>query len=198
MSEFDILKQEILDCRICKERFGFEPVPIFRGKKNAVIMQISQAPSIRVQECGLPFHDASGKKLKEEWYQISEECFYDEDLFYITSIGHCYPGKASSGDKKPPYECAKRWLNREMEIVDNDIYIVIGKIAASYLFPGSDFTSLVFHDQQLNHKPAYVLPHPSPLNRKWCKDHPEFDESRMPYIRYQMKQALQRATKNTP
>lgn len=67
-------------------------------------MQISQAPSIRVQECGLPFYDASGKKLKEEWYQISEECFYDEDLFYITSIGHCYPGKASSGDKIPPYE----------------------------------------------------------------------------------------------
>ncbi|MFR0985782.1 MAG: uracil-DNA glycosylase family protein [Frisingicoccus sp.] len=53
-------------------------------------MQISQAPSRTVHNTGKPFNDASGRRLRSEWYRISDETFYNPDNFYIVSIAHCY------------------------------------------------------------------------------------------------------------
>ena len=39
------------------------------------------------------------------------------------------------------------------------------------------------NDQVFNGKPAYVLPHPSPLNRRWFKTYPEFEAKRVKEIR---------------
>ena len=41
---FEQLKSEIVACRLCAERFGFEPHPILTGNAKSKIMQISQAP----------------------------------------------------------------------------------------------------------------------------------------------------------
>lgn len=116
---FEQLKRELCACRLCEGKFDHEPRAIFQGAQDANIMQISQAPSIHVHNSGLPFHDASGKKLRREWYQIDDAQFYDEHNFYIASMGHCYPGKGKQGDKKPPRICARTWLMRELDAVDN-------------------------------------------------------------------------------
>ncbi len=117
------LHKKILQCRLCQDAFGFEPRPIVLGNHNAKIMQISQAPSKSVHETGKPFHDASGKKLRREWYQISDEDFYNPNNFYITSMAHCYPGKApGGGDRRPPKICSKQWLLKEMELVMKFIF----------------------------------------------------------------------------
>ncbi len=178
--EYERLRQEILCCRSCRDEFGFEPRPVFQGNIGSRIMQIGQAPSRNVHQTGRPFDDASGRKLREEWYQISDSEFYNPDNFYIVSVARCFPGKApGGGDRRPPKRCAQKWLFREMELVDNALYILIGKYAADFFFPKKEFTSLVFGDQQLRGKPAFVLPHPSPLNVKWFLDHPEFDRRRV-------------------
>ncbi len=177
------LREEILSCRLCEEQFGFEPHPVFRGNANSKIMQISQAPSRTVHQTLKPFDDASGRKLRGEWYRIADEVFYDPDNFYITAIAHCYPGKSPhGGDRLPPKSCARRWLHQEMELVSNRIYLLVGGVAAGFFFPKEGFTSLVFGDHTINGKPAYVLPHPSPLNTKWLRDHPAFLQSRAPQI----------------
>lgn len=180
---FAQLKKELCACRLCADKFDHEPRAIFRGVQNARIMQISQAPSIHVHNSGLPFDDASGKKLRREWYQIEDAQFYDEHCFYITSMGHCYPGKGAQGDKKPPRICSRTWLHKEMDIIDNQLYILIGAMAAGELFPDKRFEELVFHDQLLRGKPALILPHPSPLNVRWMKEHPRFETERLPHIR---------------
>ena len=178
--QFELLKKDLLSCRLCEERFGFEPHPVLIGNENSKIMQIGQAPSRTVHQTLMPFTDASGKKLKYEWYRISDEVFYNPDNFYITSIGHCYPGKSpNGGDRLPPKYCAKKWLVKEVEAVNNKIFILIGGQAAGFFFPKENFTELVFRDLKLNGKPAYVLPHPSPLNIKWFKDNPAFLDSRI-------------------
>ena len=41
-------------------------------------------------------------------------------------------------------------------------------------FPNEDYEELVFRNNYWNGKLAIVLPHPSPLNKKWIKDHPDF------------------------
>lgn len=188
---FDELKQEILNCRKCRERFGFEPQPIVMGNANSKIIHISQAPSQNVHDTLKPWNDASGNRLRNEWYHISDEVFYDQDNFYFTSIAHCYPGKSSSGgDRLPPKICAKIWLVREIKAINNKMFILVGSRAADFFFPHEDFTSLVFKDHVINGKPAYVLPHPSLLNVKWFKDNPNFLNVRVKEIERKVHEVL--------
>ena len=74
-------------------------------------------------------------------------------------------------------------VRQEIDIVDNQIYIIIGSYAAKKIFPNQNFVDLIFNDQVFNGKPAYVLPHPSPLNRRWFKTYPEFEAKRVKEIR---------------
>ena len=180
MVVFDKLKSQIINCKDCKEKFGFEPNPIIFGNSKSKIMQISQAPSMNVHKTRRPFNDQSGKKLIHDWYKIDEEMFYNENNFYITALSHCYPGRNSGGtDRLPPIHCARKWLLKELEVVENEIFVIIGSKAAKFLFGDIDFSELVFNDQILNGKPTYILPHPSPLNIKWFKDNPAFYNERL-------------------
>ena len=50
---------------------------------------------------------------------------------------------------------------------------------------------LVVNINYINGKLTIVLPHPSPLNIKWFKDHPEFMERRIFEIRNIIKEVLE-------
>ncbi len=194
--QYDIFKKELMACRVCRERFGHEPRPIVHGSHKAPIVQISQAPSIHVHNTGLPFNDKSGKKLRHEWYEISRETFYDPHMFYITSVGKCYPGKnKSGGDKKPPKICAQLWLEKELDLLQNDLYVIIGKSASEYFFGDIPLKDLIMKDHTIRGKPAVVLPHPSPLNVKMFKDNPDFFSKRFPQIRKRVHDVLINHTK---
>lgn len=186
------LHEGLKACRRCQDLFGYEPRPVQWGNPEAKIMHISQAPGKKVHEIGRPFSDLSGKRLRNDWYQISEEQFYNPDLFYFTTAGHCFPGKAKNGgDRKPPKCCWDLWTKREIELMkDVQLYLVVGSEAASRLFPGRPLKELVFADLQLNGKPCYVLPHPSPLNMNWLRDHPEFAKEKLPEIRAHIHEIL--------
>lgn len=190
-NEFNELIRNLEKCKLCKERFGFEPHPIFFGNVNSKIVQISQAPSATVHETLKPFTDQSGKKLKYEWYQISDEEFYNPDNFYIAALAHCYPGKDKNGnDRMPPKICYETWIKKELELINNEIYVIIGAKSAKTFFPKDNFNELIFKDNYINGKLAIVLPHPSPLNIKWFKDHPEFMQNRIIKVRKKIKTVL--------
>ena len=126
----------------------------------------------------------SGKTLKYEWYQITDDDFYNTDNFFIGALAHCYPGKDKNGnDKQPPKCCWIKWIEEELQILDNEIYIVIGAKAAKVFFPNEIYEELIFKDNVWNGKKTIVLPHPSPLNKKWIKDHPQFLQKRIHEIR---------------
>ena len=183
-NEFNNFLNVLKKCDYCKDKFGFTPHPVVVGSRHSKIVQISQAPSATVHETLKPFTDLSGKKLKYEWYKISDEDFYNPDNFYITSLAHCYPGKDLKGnDRTPPKVCLDKWVRKELEYIDNKIYIIIGSKAAKAFFPNENFNDLIFKNNYLNGKLTIVLPHPSPLNIKWFKDHPLFMEKRIVEIR---------------
>ena len=178
--EYYQLLNKIKNCDICKEKFGFQPHPVVFGSICSKIVQISQAPSATVYKTLKPFTDLSGKRLKYEWYRITDDVFYNTKNFYITSLAHCYPGKDKNGnDKMPPRICFNTWVKRELEFIDNELYIIIGAKSAKMFFPNEDFSDLVFKDNFINGKLTIVLPHPSPLNIKWFKDHPMFLNKRI-------------------
>lgn len=62
----------------------------------------------------------------------------------------------------------------------------MGGKAAEFFFSKENFIFLIFKDNVINNKPAYVLPHPSPLNAKWFKDNPKFLDSRI----FQIEEAI--------
>ncbi len=189
--DFEELKKQINNCRICERKFGFEPHPVIFGNKKVKIFQISQAPSSNVHLTRKPFTDLSGKKLKYEWYKITDEEFYNENNFYIAALSHCYPGKSKNGgDKLPPSICYSKWIKKELEIVENKIYVIIGRRAANILFPKQNYNELIFKNNILNGRLAIVLPHPSPLNIKWLKDNPEFSQ-RLLEIRKIIKETIE-------
>lgn len=191
MLNYNQLKNDIGKCKFCEKEFGFEPHPIVFGNVNSKIFQVSRAPSSNVHVTRRPFDDLSRKKLKYSWYQITDEIFYNPNNFYIAGLAHCYPGKTASGsDKNPPKVCVEKWLQRELEIVQNEIYVIIGKKAANYFFPKVDYVKLIFSNNLLYEKLSIVLPHPSPLNRKWFKEHPEFEKTRLNEIRHIIKNIL--------
>ena len=182
--EFDKLINNIKKCKMCQDRFGFEPHPVILGNINSKIVQISQAPSATVHNTLKPFTDMSGKRLKYEWYQIDDNTFYNPDNFYIAALSHCYPGKDKNGnDRMPPKICYEKWVKEELKYINNKIYILIGAKAAKVFFPKDNFNELVFKNNYINGKLTLVLPHPSPLNIKWFKEHPEFMDNRMIEIR---------------
>ena len=182
--EFALLIKELKKCEICKKAFGFEPHPVVVGNINSKIVQISQSPSATVHKTLKPFTDQSGRKLKYDWYQITNEVFYNPNNFYITSLAHCYPGKDKSGnDRMPPKICYDKWLKKELTYINNKLYIIIGSKAAKVFFPNDNFNDLIFKDNYINNKLTIVLPHPSPLNIKWFKDHPDFMNKRIYEIR---------------
>ena len=184
MEEFNKLIKELKKCNICKDKFGFTPHPVVIGSIKSKIVQISQAPSKTVHETLKPFTDLSGKKLKYDWYQITDEEFYNSNNFYIMSLAHCYPGKDKKGnDRLPPRICYDKWIKEELKYINNEIYILIGAKSTKRFFPNDNFNDLVFKDNYLNGKLTLVLPHPSPLNIKWFKDHPDFLNKRVHEIR---------------
>ena len=188
---YEELEKEIKKCDYCESLFGFKPHPIVWGKGNSKIVQISQAPSNSVHSSMKPFTDMSGKTLKYEWYQITDEEFYNIDNFYIGALAHCYPGKDKNGnDRKPPKCCFDKWVKKELELLDNQIYIIIGAQAAKVFFPLENFEDLVFKNNYYNGKLTICLPHPSPLNKKWIKDHPKFLEERIIEVRKIIKEVL--------
>ena len=68
--------------------------------------------------------------------------------------------------------------------------IIIGAKAAKVFFPNENFNELVFKNNYINDKLTLVLPHPSPLNIKWFKDHPKFMNERILEIRKIIKNIL--------
>lgn len=181
---FQNLKEQITNCTYCESEFGFQPHPIFWGDQNSKIVQISQAPSNNVHSSFKPFTDMSGKTLKYEWYQISDEQFYDVNNFYIGALAHCYPGKDKNGnDRQPPKCCFEKLVKKEIELLNNKIYIIIGAKSAKVFFPNDKFEDLVFKNNTLNGKLTIVLPHPSPLNKSWLKNNPDFMKKRIIEIR---------------
>ena len=91
----------------------------------------------------------------------------------------------------PPKICYEKWVRKELEYINNEVYIIIGAKAAKVFFPNDKFNDLIFKDNYFNGKLTIVLPHPSPLNIKWFKDHPEFMRKRIFEVRRIINQTLQ-------
>ena len=183
-TSFKKLLTDVRACRLCETELPLGPNPVLRASSTARILIIGQAPGTRVHETGIPWNDPSGERLRE-WMQIDRKKFYDESQIAIMPMGFCYPGKGKSGDLPPRPECAAQWHDKLLaEMPAIELTLLIGKYAQNH-YLGSHRQTLaetVSHWQ--DHLPGlFPLPHPSPRNLRWFRNHPWFEEEVLPAFR---------------
>ncbi|MGU7770562.1 uracil-DNA glycosylase family protein [Burkholderia sp. MR1-5-21] len=193
-ASLDALLTEIRACRACEAVLPLGPRPVLRAHRDARILIVGQAPGARVHASGIPWDDASGKRLRE-WLGVDADTFYDPTRFAIVPMGFCYPGRGASGDNPPRPECARLWLDRLLaELPAIRLTLLIGTYAQRHFLPDSRKASLTDTVAAWRDYGADVLPlpHPSPRNQGWFKHHPWFETDVLPELRRRVARQLAR------
>lgn len=186
------LLDEIQQCQICAEHLPNAPKPVVQAHPSAKLLIIGQAPGTKVQASGIPWDDASGKRLRD-WLQMTPEQFYNPQNLAITPMGFCYPGKGKTGDLPPRKECAPQWHQALLHALPNiEMVLLIGQYAQQYYLGGHEFgqSNKTLTERVKNWQacpaPFFPLPHPSPRNQIWLKKHEWFNEETIPALRTQI------------
>lgn len=183
---------KIQQCEVCKEYLPLGPKPVVQLGAFSKIIIIGQAPGKRAHETGIPWNDASGRKLRA-WLNVDEATFYNPAIFSILPMAFCYPGKGISGDLAPRPACAPLW-HPEVFTYFNEkpLILLIGQYAQRFYlkkdFKGSLTENVRSYAAYL---PAYFpLPHPSPRNQHWVKLNPWFKEEVIPELQKQVRNII--------
>ena len=183
--ELDALLREIRACRLCEAHLPLGPRPVLAASASARLLIVSQAPGARVHETGIPWNDASGRRLRE-WLQLDEATFYDAQRFAIVPMGFCYPGRAGSGDAPPRPECRATWHPRLLPLLHEvEFTLSIGQYAQAWCLGTRRKATLTetvraWREYLPDNMP---LPHPSPRNVGWFKANPWFEAEVLPALR---------------
>ena len=192
MDSMQELLENIRNCQICKSNLKFGVNPVLAGSENSKIAIIGQAPGSVVHNTGIPWDDKSGKRLRE-WLGVTNDEFYNPNLFAIIPMGFCYPGKGGSGDLPPRKECALEWhevlFNKMPEL---KLILLIGSYAQNYYLGKSMKRTLT--DTVMNYgiylPEFFVLPHPSPRNNIWMKKNAWFEQENIPVLKECVREIL--------
>ncbi|MCU1598071.1 MAG: Uracil-DNA glycosylase superfamily [Glaciihabitans sp.] len=166
--------------------------PVYAASALSRIVIIGQAPGKRAQESGTPWDDASGVTLRR-WLGVTDEEFYDADLFALIPMDFYYPGRGASGDLPPRPEFAPRWHPRILsELPDLRLTILIGGYAQKYYLGATAKTNLTRTvEAYRDYLPAMIpLVHPSPLNFRWQAKNPWFERDVVPALRQLVADAI--------
>ena len=117
----------IQGCHECERWLTRKHAVPGEGHPHAKIVLIGEAPGRNEDNTGRPFIGRAGKYLDK----ILDGFNLKRDEFYITSILKCYhprpPKKSQMGTCRP-------WLERQIEVIQPKITLVMGKSAAWALF----------------------------------------------------------------
>ncbi|MBL4783682.1 MAG: uracil-DNA glycosylase family protein [Porticoccaceae bacterium] len=185
------LLNEVEKCTICERHLPLGPRPVLQVHPDAQILIAGQAPGKKVHESGIPFDDASGKRLRE-WMGVSKEVFYNPKQIAILPMGFCYPGTGKSGDLPPRPECEPAWRKTLLDSLPNiQTTLVIGLYAQAYHFSIKKPAVTKLVADWKTHWPTNVpLPHPSPRNNIWLRKNPWFEEQVLPPLKQRIADIL--------
>ncbi len=186
------LLREIRACTLCEAHLPLGPRPVVRASATARLLIVGQAPGTKVHATGIPWNDASGKRLRE-WLGMTPEQFYDEAAIAIVPMGFCYPGKQGSGDAPPRPECRATWHPRLLpQLKSVRLTLLFGQYAHAYFLGDRRKATLTETVRAWReYAPAHLpMPHPSPRNIGWFKANPWFEAEVVPTLRERVREAL--------
>ena len=188
-NELESLLKEISNCKHCVTFLPLGPNPVVIAQASAKILIIGQAPGTKVHESGIPWDDASGKRLRS-WMDIDDDVFYDASKIAIVPMGFCYPGKGKSGDLPPRKECAPLWHQHLIDHLPNlKLTMLVGQYAQRYYLKDKRKRTLTDTVKAFKeYLPTYFpLVHPSPRNQIWLKKNSWFEKELLPELQQQVR-----------
>lgn len=191
MDSLTDLLRDVRQCTLCADHLPQGCRPVVRAQSSARLMIIGQAPGTRVHASGIPWDDASGKRLRQ-WLNLSAEDFYNEQKVAIMPMGLCYPGKGKSGDLPPRPECAPQWHQPLLShLPEVRLTLLIGQYAQQYYLPGKVSTLTQRVQRWREYAPDYFpLVHPSPRNQLWLRKNPWFEQEVVPALQKRVAELL--------
>ena len=182
----DDLLGDIRACRLCARDLPLGPRPVLRAAASARVMIVGQAPGRRVHETGIPWNDASGRRLRQ-WLDLDADTFYDQRRIAIVPAGLCYPGANPKGGDLPPRpECAPRWHPPLRAALDRvELTLLVGRYAqAVYLGRRGRATMTETVQNYADYLPEFFpTPHPSWRTTHWLERNPWFEAELVPEMR---------------
>ena len=183
---FNRLLREVRGCTVCAHALPLGPRPVVKGKPSARVMIIGQAPGTKVHASGIPWDDASGRRLRH-WLDLDERTFYDEGLIAIVPMGFCYPGANPKGGDNPPRpECAPLWHQPLRAALPHiELTLLVGQYAQRWYLKGRMKKTMTETVRRYNeYLPEFLpTPHPSWRTTHWQKKNPWFEDTIIPDVR---------------
>jgi len=146
-------------CPLCKSRFHAVPG---EGPANARIFFLGEAPGKGEDLQGKPFVGRSGKFLN---YLLEKSGFVRNEI-YITSSVKCRPPKNRNPRPNELKICKQNWLNKQIEIINPKIIVLLGKVALKQVLGASSKLDK-FHGRLIRHNGLSCFPtyHPAAAMR---------------------------------
>ena len=166
--------------------------PVYSASVSSRIVLVGQAPGRIAQQTLKPWNDASGRLLRQ-WLNVTDEQFYNSDLFALMPIDFYYPGRGVHGDLPPRLDFARKWNPRLLAQMPNvRLTILVGSYAQKYYLDRRAKQNLTATVADFNrYLPDYFpLVHPSPLNIGWRKRNPWFESDVISVLQTIVKEVL--------
>ena len=180
------LLAEVRACTHCAEHLPLGPRPVLRAEATARLTIVGQAPGTKVHASGVPWDDASGRRLRA-WLGLAPGDFYDASRVAILPMGFCYPGRlARGGDAPPRPECAPHWHAALLALMPAvELTLLVGGYAqAHYLGDRRGRTLTETVSRWRDFLPGTLpTPHPSWRTRGWVARNPWFEAELLPDLR---------------
>jgi uracil-DNA glycosylase len=135
MDPFEAIRQALVDdeSNAGMTQLGWQP--LFTGSAASKIVVVGQAPGRLAQASGVPWNDASGRRLVD-WLGVSEQQFRDPDLFAMMPMDFYFPGTGRSGDLPPRRGFAARWHPPLLALMPEvRLTLLIGRYAQLHYLP---------------------------------------------------------------
>ncbi len=178
MSALERLCEEIRACHECElAKYRTKVVP-GEGAEDADLLFIGEAPGWHEDQQGRPFVGPAGQFLD----QLLASIGLRREEVYIANVIKCRPPQ--NRDPLPvEIESCRRWLDRQIETIQPQMIITLGRYSLARYFPGDSIGKIHGKPRKLAGGVLYPMYHPAAaLHQGSLRRTIETDMLRIPQI----------------
>lgn len=136
LEKYNLISEKIKNCKSCDLCKTSIQAVVGDGNINAKVVFIGEAPGKKEDEVGKPFVGRSGKLLDS---CLNEIGLVREDVWIGNLIKHRPP---KNRDPLPnEIEACKNFLTSQLELINPDIVVTLGRFPFNYFFPDAKISS---------------------------------------------------------
>jgi uracil-DNA glycosylase len=179
MRRLALVKQHQAALRACRRCDGMHKPVVVGPLLLSKILLVGQAPGDKEPAIGRPFAWTAGKQLFKWFATLGVEETEFRERVYMAATCRCFPGKNPRGGDRVPSEAeveqCRPWLEREIELLEPELIIPIGRLAIEQFLPARPLVEHIGKASSIERgrlrMDVIPLPHPSGAST-WPRSEP--------------------------